>query len=133
MADVLRRIFDAKDIEEICVCTKDLSFLLHATGCRKDIKDRDIRRVLQCHWDLKAEANSYTYTTYEPAGIDSYKETQKIGRFYTVQRNLIEKITFQDFKKREKITNIIFDDCDEFDERTNNQRVTEKWHLITLI
>lgn len=94
MADVLRRIFDAKDIEEICVCTKDLSFLLHAAGCRKDIKDRDIRRVLQCHWDLKAEANSYTYTTYEPAGIDNYRETQKIGRFYTVPRNLIEKITF---------------------------------------
>ena len=94
MADLLRRVFEATNIEEIHVCVKDVALLLLAAGYRKDIKDRDIRRVFQCHWELNAEANSYTYTTFEPAGLDNYKKTQKVGRFYTISRNFIEKISF---------------------------------------
>lgn len=37
------------------------------------------------------------------------------------------------FKKREKITNIIFDDCDEFDENSKNQQVTVENTLIKFI
>jgi hypothetical protein len=95
MVDALSDVFDAITAPSLQLCPKDIVLLLQAAGCKKEIKEREIRRVLRQLWELEPAENTFTYTCYTPDfSHGSYIATSKVGRYFTIRRELIQKLTF---------------------------------------
>ena len=95
MVDALSDVFDAITAPSLQLCPKDIVLLLQAAGCKKEIKEREIRRVLRQLWELEPAENTFTYTCYTPDfSHGSYIAISKVGRYFTIRRELIQKLTF---------------------------------------
>lgn len=90
MADAITDVFEATGAQTLEFCPKDIVRLLEAAGCRREIKERDVRRVLRDQWELAPADNTYTYTAYvrDFGHGDSYTTLQQVGRYYSISRDL---------------------------------------------
>lgn len=84
MVDAITDVFEATGAQKLEFCPKDIVRLLEYAGCRREIKERDVRRVLRDLWELLPAENGRMYTAYSRsfADGDSYTAHQQMGRFY---------------------------------------------------
>ena len=91
MAELLMEIMTVHDVPELSFCINDIAAILEYNRVKADRSQ--IRRVVQECWKLAPASNSLSYTTYQ-LGISTsgtnYVEARKVGRFYTVTRQMLE-------------------------------------------
>ena len=93
MAELLMEIMTVQNVSEISFCINDIAAILEYNRVKADRSQ--IRRVVQECWKLAPASNSLSYTTYQ-IGISTsgtnYVEARKVGRFYTVTRQMLETL-----------------------------------------
>lgn len=93
LAELLTEIMDSRKIDEVDFCFNDILDLFSYRHVKADRSQ--LRKVVQDCWKLRPAANSFCYTTYT-VGVfrdeESYVETRKCGRYYTVTRQLLENL-----------------------------------------
>lgn len=94
MADAFNEVFESVNVESLDYCPKDVVQLLQAAGCRKEIKEREVRRVFRLLWELEPAENTLTYTCYLPNySANNYIAQQRVGRYYSLRRKFIQNLT----------------------------------------
>ena len=97
MIDVITDIMDSCGLDEIQICVRDILDLMTIKGYKgyHDIDERSIRKVLKDTWMLMPVDNSRTYYNYQysPTHSDGYLQVQSVGRYFTITRDFIQKLT----------------------------------------
>lgn len=93
LAEMLLDIMASMEVDTVYFCFNDILNLFDYQRVKTD--RTALRKVVQDCWKLRPAPNSLSYTTYhigmsvsEPA----YVETRKVGRFYTVTRQMLESL-----------------------------------------
>ena len=98
IADLLMDIVTNCNLDVIQFCVKDVLDLLQVKGYqgRNNIDENSIRRVLRYTWELEPVKNGLTYQryTYAPERSDGYFVIQSVGRYFTMTRERLQKLTF---------------------------------------
>ena len=93
LAELLTEIMDSRKIDEVDFCFNDILSLF---GYRQVKADRSqLRKVVQDCWKLRPASNSFCYTTYTVGMFlneETYVETRRCGRYYTVTRQMLENL-----------------------------------------
>ena len=93
LAELLTEIMDSRKIDEVDFCFNDILSLF---GYRQVKADRSqLRKVVQDCWKLRPASNSFCYTTYTIGMFlneETYVETRRCGRYYTVTRQMLENL-----------------------------------------
>ena len=86
-------IMDSRKIDEVDFCFNDILSLFSYRQVKAD--RGQLRKVVQDCWKLKPASNSFCYTTYTVGMFrdeESYVETRRCGRYYTVTRQMLENL-----------------------------------------
>ena len=98
IVDLLQDIMENCGLDVLDICVKDILNLLTVKGYqgRYDIDERTIRRVLRDMWGLTPVDNGLTYNRYQyaPERPEGYYSAPTVGRYYTVKREFLHKLTF---------------------------------------
>lgn len=93
LAELLLDIMASMNVDTVHFCFNDILNLLDYQRVKTD--RTALRKVVQDCWKLRPAPNSLSYTTYQ-IGISvsesAYVETRKVGRFYTVTRQMLESL-----------------------------------------
>ncbi len=93
LAELLSEIMDSRKIDEVDFCFNDILSLFSYRQVKAD--RGQLRKVVQDCWKLKPASNSFCYTTYTVGMFrdeESYVETRRCGRYYTVTRQMLESL-----------------------------------------
>ena len=93
LAELLTEIMDSRKIDEVDFCFNDILSLFSYRQVKAD--RGQLRKVVQDCWKLKPASNSFCYTTYTVGMFrdeESYVETRRCGRYYTVTRQMLENL-----------------------------------------
>ena len=93
LAELLMDIMESRNIDAVDFCLNDILCLFDYQRVKTD--RTALRRVVQECWKLRPAPNSLCYTTYQ-IGVflnePSYVESRKVGRYYTVTRQMLENL-----------------------------------------
>lgn len=92
MAELLLDIMASTGISSVSFCLNDIIPLLVCSQVK--VEKSQVRKVVQECWKLTPAPNGLTYTTYEHdynrAG--HYLPKNRVGRYYTVTKNMLENL-----------------------------------------
>lgn len=93
LAELLLDIMATMHVDTVYFCFNDILNLFDYQRVKTD--RTALRKVVQDCWKLRPAPNSLSYTTYQ-IGVSvsepAYVETRKVGRFYTVTRQMLESL-----------------------------------------
>ena len=93
LAELLLDIMASMHVDTVNFCFNDILNLFDYQRVKTD--RTALRKVVQDCWKLRPAPNSLSYTTYQ-IGVSvserAYAETRKVGRFYTVTRQMLESL-----------------------------------------
>ena len=93
LAELLMDIMVTKNVDAVSFCMNDILNLFDYQRVKAD--RTALRKVIQECWKLAPAPNSLSYTTYQ-IGVflnePAYVESRKVGRFYTVTRQMLESL-----------------------------------------
>ncbi len=93
LAELLTDIMVTKGVESVDFCLNDILNLFDYQRVKAD--RTALRKVVQDNWRLRPAPNSLSYTTYQ-VGVflnePTYVESRKVGRYYTVTRQMLENL-----------------------------------------
>lgn len=93
LAELLMDIMENRKIDAVDFCLNDILCLFDYQRVKTD--RTALRKVVQECWKLRPAPNSLCYTTYQ-IGVflnePSYVESRKVGRYYTVTRQMLENL-----------------------------------------
>ena len=93
LAELLTDIIVTKGVESVDFCLNDILNLFDYQRVKAD--RTALRKVVQDNWQLRPAPNSLSYTTYQ-IGVflnePAYVESRKVGRYYTVTRQMLENL-----------------------------------------
>lgn len=93
LAELLLDIMASMHVDTVYFCFNDILNLFDYQRVKTD--RTALRKVVQDCWKLRPAPNSLSYTTYQ-IGVSisepAYVETRKVGRFYTVTRQMLENL-----------------------------------------
>lgn len=93
LAELLLDIMASMHVDTVYFCFNDILYLFDYQRVKTD--RTALRKVVQDCWKLRPAPNSLSYTTYQ-IGVSvsepAYVETRKVGRFYTVTRQMLESL-----------------------------------------
>lgn len=93
LAELLLDIMASMHVDTVNFCFNDILNLFDYQRVKTD--RTALRKVVQDCWKLRPAPNSLSYTTYQ-IGVSvsepAYVETRKVGRFYTVTRQMLENL-----------------------------------------
>ncbi|MCI9054814.1 MAG: helicase [Muribaculaceae bacterium] len=93
LAELLMDIMESRNIDAVDFCLNDILNLFDYQ--RVKTERTALRKVVQECWKLRPAPNSLCYTTYQ-IGVflnePSYVESRKVGRYYTVTRQMLENL-----------------------------------------
>ena len=93
LAELLLDIMASMQVDTVYFCFNDILNLFDYQRVKTD--RTALRKVVQDCWKLRPAPNSLSYTTYQ-IGVSvsepAYVETRKVGRFYTVTRQMLESL-----------------------------------------
>ena len=93
LAELLLDIMASMYVDTVYFCFNDILNLFDYQRVKTD--RTALRKVVQDCWKLRPAPNSLSYTTYQ-IGVSvsepAYVETRKVGRFYTVTRQMLESL-----------------------------------------
>ena len=93
LAELLLDIMASMNVDTVHFCFNDILNLFDYQRVKTD--RTALRKVVQDCWKLRPAPNSLSYTTYQ-IGVSvsepAYVETRKVGRFYTVTRQMLESL-----------------------------------------
>ncbi len=93
LAELLMDIMESRNIDAVDFCLNDILCLFDYQRVKTD--RTALRRVVQECWKLRPAPNSLCYTTYQMGVFlnePSYVESRKVGRYYTVTRQMLENL-----------------------------------------
>ncbi len=93
LAELLMDIMVTKNVESVSFCMNDILNLFDYQRVKAD--RTALRKVVQECWKLHPAPNSLCYTSYQMGVFlnePSYVESRKVGRFYTVTRQMLENL-----------------------------------------
>ena len=93
LAELLIDIMDSRKIDAVDFCLNDILNLFDYQRVKADRSA--LRKVVQDCWKLRPAQNSLCYTTYQMGVFlnePAYVESRKVGRFYTVTRQMLENV-----------------------------------------
>ena len=93
LAELLTDIMVTKGIESVDFCLNDILNLFDYQRVKAD--RTALRKVVQDNWQLRPAPNSLSYTTYQMGVFlnePAYVESRKVGRYYTVTRQMLENL-----------------------------------------
>lgn len=93
LAELLTDIMDSRKIDAVDFCLNDILNLFDYQRVKADRSA--LRKVVQDCWKLRPAQNSLCYTTYQMGVFlnePAYVESKKVGRFYTVTRQMLENL-----------------------------------------
>lgn len=93
LAELLIDIMDSRKIDAVDFCLNDILNLFDYQRVKADRSA--LRKVVQDCWKLRPAQNSLCYTTYQMGVFlnePAYVESKKVGRFYTVTRQMLENL-----------------------------------------
>lgn len=90
MAELLLDIMAKMEVETVSFCLNDIIPLLVCSQVR--VEKSQVRKVVQECWKLTPAPNGLTYTAYQYGGNDRYQTRRSAGRYYTVTKELLEKL-----------------------------------------
>ncbi len=93
LAELLLDIMATMHVDTVYFCFNDILNLFDYQRVKTD--RTALRKVVQDCWKLRPAPNSLSYTTYQ-IGVflnePAYVESKKVGRFYTVTRQMLENL-----------------------------------------
>ena len=93
LAELLMDIMVTKNVDSVSFCMNDILNLFDYQRVKAD--RTALRKVIQECWKLSPAPNSLSYTTYQ-IGVflnePAYVESRKVGRFYTVTRQMLDNL-----------------------------------------
>ena len=93
LAELLLDIMASMHVDTVNFCFNDILNLFDYQRVKTD--RTALRKVVQDCWKLRPAPNSLSYTTYQ-IGVSvserAYAEIRKVGRFYTVTRQMLESL-----------------------------------------
>ncbi len=90
LLDMLKQIFEDKDIDELNFCNNDVLYNLPCFGIK--LNSSQVRNILTQKWLLKPSPNSNAYTTYRAENSDSFFEFKSKGRYFTLTKKQLLKM-----------------------------------------
>lgn len=93
LAELLLDIMASMQVDTVYFCFNDILNLFDYQRVKTD--RTALRKVVQDCWKLRPAPNSLSYTTYQigmSVSEPAYVETRKVGRFYTVTRQMLENL-----------------------------------------
>ena len=90
MAELLLDIMAKMEVETVSFCLNDIIPLLVCSQVK--VEKSQVRKVVQECWKLTPAPNGLTYTAYQYGGNDRYQTQRSVGRYYTVTKELLEKL-----------------------------------------
>ena len=93
LAELLTDIMVTKGVESVDFCLNDILNLFDYQRVKAD--RTALRKVVQDNWALRPAPNSLSYTTYQMGVFlnePAYVESRKVGRYYTVTRQMLENL-----------------------------------------
>ncbi|MEQ3080783.1 primase-helicase family protein [Bacteroides cellulosilyticus] len=90
MAELLLDIMAKMEVETVSFCLNDIISLLVCSQVK--VEESQVRKVVLECWKLTPAPNGLTYTAYQYGGIDRYQTRRSVGRYYTVTKELLEKL-----------------------------------------
>lgn len=93
LAELLLDIMASMHVDTVNFCFNDILNLFDYQRVKTD--RTALRKVVQDCWKLRPAPNSLSYTTYQigmSVSEPAYVETRKVGRFYTVTRQMLENL-----------------------------------------
>lgn len=91
MAELLLDIMDCMQVDVVDFCINDLLALFNYSMVR--VERHQVRNVLQQCWKLEPAPNALSYSTYQISVLPGQKYSaspKKVGRFYTVTREILK-------------------------------------------
>ena len=91
LAELLTDIMVTKGVESVDFCLNDILNLFDYQRVKAD--RTALRKVVQDNWGLRPAPNSLSYTTYQMGVFlnePAYVESRKVGRYYTVTRQMLD-------------------------------------------
>ncbi len=93
LAELLLDVMASMHVDTVYFCFNDILNLFDYQRVKTD--RTTLRKVVQDCWKLRPAPNSLAYTTYQ-IGVSvsepAYVETRKVGRFYSVTRQMLESL-----------------------------------------
>ena len=93
LAELLLDIMASMQVDTVYFCFNDILNLFDYQRVKTD--RTALRKVVQDCWKLRPAPNSLSYTTYQigmSVSEPAYVKTRKVGRFYTVTRQMLESL-----------------------------------------
>ncbi|MDE6268027.1 MAG: helicase [Muribaculaceae bacterium] len=93
LAELLTDIMVTKGLDSVDFCLNDILNLFDYQRVKAD--RTALRKVVQDNWGLRPAPNSLSYTTYQMGVFlnePAYVESRKVGRYYTVTRQMLENL-----------------------------------------
>ncbi|MCM1396115.1 MAG: DUF5906 domain-containing protein [Candidatus Amulumruptor caecigallinarius] len=93
LAELLLDIMESRKIDAVDFCLNDILNLFDYMRVKAD--RTALRKVVQDCWKLRPAPNSLCYTTYQMGVFlnePTFVESKKVGRFYTVTRQMLENL-----------------------------------------
>ena len=93
LAELLLDIMVTRNVNTVDFCLNDILCLFDHQRVKAD--RTSLRKVVQDCWKLRPAPNSLSYTAYQ-TGVQpnepAYVENRRVGRFYTVTRQMLENL-----------------------------------------
>lgn len=93
LAELLLDIMVTRNVDTVDFCLNDILCLFDYQRVKAD--RTSLRKVVQDCWKLRPAPNSLSYTAYQtgvPPNEPAYVENRRVGRFYTVTRQMLESL-----------------------------------------
>lgn len=93
LAELLLDIMVIRNVDTVDFCLNDIICLFDYQRVKAD--RTSLRKVVQDCWKLRPAPNSLSYTAYQisvSTNEPAYVETRRVGRFYTVTRQMLESL-----------------------------------------
>lgn len=93
LAELLLDIMVTRNVDTVDFCLNDNLCLFDYQRVKAD--RTSLRKVVQDCWKLRPAPNSLSYTAYQtgvPPNEPAYVENRRVGRFYTVTRQMLESL-----------------------------------------
>lgn len=93
LSELLLDIMVTRNVDTVDFCLNDILCLFDYQRVKAD--RTSLRKVVQDCWKLRPAPNSLSYTAYQ-TGVQpneqAYVENRRVGRFYTVSRQMLENL-----------------------------------------
>ena len=91
MSELILEVMETEKTDNFSFCINDMITLLQVNQTKVD--KHSVRKVVSDQWKLTPAPNGLTYTTYQfDTSVGQYFPVKRVGRFYNVTRDFLEKL-----------------------------------------